>query len=581
MRERFIMSQLVTVSGSGELDWFDYYESDGEYSEATKGRRERWDNGGSDSDDGDDCETIETVSTIESVETQSSVGSFIASDDGHARDLPNGRLSPGILNSLGQRMRRSRNIFDDFWAGYNRVHGSFRRKIVSSILDVENTREFEKVFRAIIQGLKKCNFGAICYHEGSSGHSNGTHIHVIHDCPWHSQRCKCFQLSFRRRDGKQHNSGEDTVTYVDAVLLYYTKDTRRLCYVKIGTTCWTAPVSGEGLQYVGNQRSSVHREIEEGNNIPAIVDARQGSDSYQVAVRNQRPADGIDGRRSTGKAVPRSLEQFILDHPTAPFLHVMETVFWQNSDYKYLLANDKVLRRAAQAVQVKLMNMSYDDFEFFYSVTPPERLVFQRRNVPFNDYYFTRERTLELIEEIINFQLNPDGDSADAVAGFFKNVYNVVAKKLPKINSLYVIGVPSSGKNWIFDSLLAFFMNTGSIANFNKFSNFPFNNCKQRRILCWNEPNTDRSEQTFDTCKMIFGGDPCPVNIKNQEHYEMPRTPVLILSNKDEFKPHKNVFFAERMITYKGWSQLPWPKVDKKAHPLFWIDAFHKYQCKK
>jgi len=176
----------------------------------------------------------------------------------------------------------------------------------------------------------------------------------------------------------------------------------------------------------------------------------------------------------------------------------------------------------------------------------------------------------------LEFQLEDDENTSKHVRDFICNVYTICEMILPKKNTLYVQGDPSSGKNWIFDSLFCFYLNVGNIANFNRNSQFPLNDCANRRLCCWNEPNfTDSAE---DSIKMILGGDPCPMNIKNLAHYVMPRTPCILTSNPDVLRPASRPYFQERCISYLGWLPLPWPKLPRKPHPLVWRYLFDKYK---
>lgn len=565
------MYRLLETSTS-ESDWYFYYEeSTSEFGESryrSEGRSESEPDG----------ETLKSYDSTESLESSNSMGSFLTNSSGHTGEDGAGRISPELRARLGGRLGRSGNIFNDFWDEYNRVHERFGRKIISSVVDLAGgIEQFKRILPEIIKGSKRRLFTAVCFHDQSCGATNGPHMHFHHECPWNSQRCNCFRVLVRPRERTQHSCGEGSRLYVDSVLKYYGQDPRWFCYVAIGKRNWSTVLPGENIQYERCDWRSIPGAIEESNYQLSNLDNSGQSNSVEVARSSTRLEVGFRRQGGARKAIPRTLEEFILDYPSYPVINIMETKVWEQSEYKYLLSNDRVLQRALQAVQVKYMNMTYDDFVKYYNELPEHHLYFARGNVPMYDYYFNIDTSLKHIEEVLEYHLNPDGDQPHKVGQFFQDVYNIIEKRLPKKNTLYIVGAASSGKNYIIDSLSAFLINVGNMANFNKYSQFPFNDCKSRRLIIWNEPNF--VESAIDTLKMATGGDPLPCNIKNKDHYIMPRTPLIIMSNHDRFKPNKNPPFAERFITYTYWNALPWPKVDKKPHPLVWIKAFEKYNC--
>nr|QTE03714.1 MAG: nonstructural protein 1 [Periparus ater parvoviridae sp.] len=564
--------------GVGENDWYEKFNSDSENecdkeSSFRESRRSTRRNAFS-SDDESSGETIGSVSSVKSMEEGSSVGSFLQSDSGSSSRR---RLSAGILEHLGKRIGRQQTLYDDFWKRYSGERKYFGRKIVSSIVDCPTSGHFKKIFPKLISNLSSRHFVTIGWHEKNCFSTNGPHIHVHHDCNWNSERCKCIKFPVRPRLRTQHSTGEGTAIYVNSVLEYYQKDERRINYVKIGKFDRTLAVPNQSLQYAGSHWSSLHGAIEASEGIGTDFDGPHEPHGSQIAKLNNGAGRADDFKRSCRKAVPGQLKKFILDHPTFPASNVMECKQWNQSEYSNLLTSDKVWQRAIQGVNLKYMLMSYDDYVNYYAMVKEENLIFATKKIPFNDYYFDIDESLLRIEEILDFQLNDNNMNPDAIPEFFQNVYDIVECKLPKKNTMYVVGAPSSGKNYIFDSLMTFFLNIGVVANFNSTCAFPLNDCKMRRLIFWNEPILEPA--AHEALKMLTGGDPCPSRVKYGADYIIPRTPVFILSNKDKFKPQSNLAFGERFISYINWSTLPWEKVNKKPHPFVWVKAFNKYQC--
>ena len=58
---------------------------------------------------------------------------------------------------------------------------------------------------------------------------------------------------------------------------------------------------------------------------------------------------------------------------------------------------------------------------------------------------------------------------------------------------MFIEGTPNSGKNYFFDCIIHYFLNFGQLGNFNKFCNCPFQECVNKRIILWNEPQMEAS----------------------------------------------------------------------------------------
>lgn len=129
------------------------------------------------------------------------------------------------------------------------------------------------------------------------------------------------------------------------------------------------------------------------------------------------------------------------------------------------------------------------------------------------------------------------------------------------------------GEKFFYRFSLAFYFNYGQIANFNRFQQFPLQDCVKRRILYWNEPNFEPS--STETLKLILGGDNCPAKIKYMGDKIITRTPVIITSNEDVF-PNTDAFIC-RMKRYY-WKQAPYlQNYKKKPYPLCLYHLFKYY----
>ena len=143
-------------------------------------------------------------------------------------------------------------------------------------------------------------------------------------------------------------------------------------------------------------------------------------------------------------------------------------------------------------------------------------------------------------------------------------MFSILNRANGKQNTIVCISEPSAGKNIFYDLILYFCLGVGYIANFNKYVSFPLQDCAGKRILCWNEPNCEPG--AWDTIKMIFGGDTCPVRVKYMDNQQVTKTEVVVLSNRDIFP--KEVAFNCRIFRQQ-WRPCPELRSYKKPHPQF------------
>lgn len=69
-----------------------------------------------------------------------------------------------------------------------------------------------------------------------------------------------------------------------------------------------------------------------------------------------------------------------------------------------------------------------------------------------------------------------------SILNFLTDCINVIDKKLPKVNTIHILGPPGSGKSYFIDCLIHYFFNFSQIGNFNKYTSFPLHDCVNRRI---------------------------------------------------------------------------------------------------
>ncbi|KAK9512330.1 hypothetical protein O3M35_000778 [Rhynocoris fuscipes] len=143
-----------------------------------------------------------------------------------------------------------------------------------------------------------------------------------------------------------------------------------------------------------------------------------------------------------------------------------------------------------------------------------------------------RYKTTKKYAEIV---LNPLNHTPQirALRQLFKDFENITLKGTDLEKNLPLSGPPSVGKTWFANIIGKLMMNTGYIANSNRYSSFPFQDCPRRNLLIFDEPNVEPI--ALENFKLLFAGTPTPANVKYESQNLINRTPVIVTCNRDPF----------------------------------------------
>lgn len=185
--------------------------------------------------------------------------------------------------------------------------------------------------------------------------------------------------------------------------------------------------------------------------------------------------------------------------------------------------------------------------------------------------YGTLTDSVVWLDDLLRLQFHDDNDQ---IVAFLLSLVDVIDRKIPKLNCIVVHAPPSSGKNFFFDVVLAICLNYGQLGQANRNNVFAFQEAPNKRILLWNEPNYEPI--LTDTIKMMLGGDPYTVRVKNQADLHVRRTPVIVLTNN--LVPFMmDVAFRERVVQY-NWQAAPFlADIELKPYPMAFFEILKKY----
>lgn len=111
----------------------------------------------------------------------------------------------------------------------------------------------------------------------------------------------------------------------------------------------------------------------------------------------------------------------------------------------------------------------------------------------------------------------------------------------------------------------------------NRYSQFPFNNCLNKRVLHWDEPNYEPSAE--EMIKTMLSGDETSANVKYQNIQVIKRTPIIITANRYIFP--NNEMFDCRVFKYGFLYMEELKNWHKQIHPLALYTIFEKYNILK
>lgn len=116
------------------------------------------------------------------------------------------------------------------------------------------------------------------------------------------------------------------------------------------------------------------------------------------------------------------------------------------------------------------------------------------------------------------------------VCAFVTDIMDIVNKKLPKINTLCIIGGSNAGKTVIVvNPIRAICRYVGMIGNRGNNSEFIYQGCVNCRLIVIEECVMD--PKYYEDLKLIMGGETAQVMVKFEKNSTISRTPVILTGN--------------------------------------------------
>nr|QOD39459.1 NS1 [uncultured densovirus] len=421
--------------------------------------------------------------------------------------------------------------------------------------------------------------------------SHNEHIHVAHDCSLANGSCRCRFLQKtenstgirRRRRSLRRRPVSATLTETDVrnILEYFAER-------KEGRKIENLQVRG----YVERQQAEVG-VLEDGgpDGHPAggRVEERQEDDDAELRLdiagralcyggytrHREENKEASKSKRRKADRVQLKTEAILKKlqmNPMSPIQGLLQHRSWNlDEDFKFIKEDDPQFKIALAHWLTTLVGYSTEEFIQMYT-KEEVNLIFAAGVTDPCVYYYNLEDSFEHIMALLNFQFNND---SEAIHCFMTDVFNIVERKLPKLNTMLVISPTSAGKNWFFDMICNFYLNVGHLGNPNRYNPFAFQDAHTRRIIMWNEVNY--APEHIEAMKELLGGDSTNVSVKYKSEIPIYRTPIIMLSNRTDLSIIRDPTFKDRLKIYY-WKTAPLLKpLQRKPHPLTVIKLYNMY----
>lgn len=463
-----------------------------------------------------------------------------------------------------------------------------------------HVESLDKVDRELKILRRSTEFMSVVWHPECDGYG---HLHLYHACPYRDSHCRCYfrgaidvalgtgnpdaytgripNRAKRNRRSAILYCANITEVHVIRWLLYYSRTPRRFVYLE-GTGMEIGALL-RGLETLyGRQNPEEHTVIravassrlpceDDPWELPGLGLQPQGQSSPRQSDHDHA-GGSQDLSRSIERTPPKNQKQVVerkyllaalKKFLTVPLHAAADCRGWiEHENLMFYDRQDETFRKAVTQLQKQIALMGFESLLEMHQATTGHYMARSKET-----YYLPLTESVEYLFDLFKYQaqFNYVTDPYWLILHFF----HILERKYKKKNSIFIHGPPNSGKTWLVDCLSGFYLNTGQVANFNKYQSFPLNDCPNKRLLVWNEPNIEPSQ--FDTVKMLTGGDPLPAQVKYQGNAVVDKTPVLITSNAHIFVKDDPVWSSR--ITFLEFNTAPFLKnVKAYPHPLAWAE---------
>lgn len=317
------------------------------------------------------------------------------------------------------------------------------------------------------------------------------------------------------------------------------------------------------------QHSPAATEVEEtaGCESSDSEESSKGGQHLEGAKRRRSEDANVQAKQSLKKEQVISLVQNAIELTLARDSNTVTSYFSKNGNYSILCNRNysETVSTLLTAFKIRSLSMTWRELR---NLTPANYYTLSD--------FLTVDQSIDWFLRILRF-------NSISPREFIERTFEVVDKKLPKINTLVYYGEPNSGKTLIANSIARSCLFYSAPQDFQGRSTFEFAPLINSRIVLINEPKI--SDVTIETFKNVMEGQSVAVDKKYAREYtEVHRCPLLITSNKNlwELTSHKE---SDRKaiearcfkFTFLAFADLA--SCRGQLNPLMWSELCNSYDC--
>lgn len=300
--------------------------------------------------------------------------------------------------------------------------------------------------------------------------SHDDHYHVVHDCSYSNQSCRCaFTEYFRRTGGVGRRWARRVIPNYEygiehwvSCAKYFEKGTRQIDYMELSRRVWIPSSQARCLRFQEDLRNAKGPVVERGDIPQHVLDflncgSEADIDRQTSGSSGNGPAKD-QGTTQGGKA--DQIVRFLQCRPTSPVGHIFSTSLWLRSKYRWLDVGSVMMKNIVRVVNNFYNELSVVDLFNHFNSLDPANLIFNAPLGNIGDYYFTIAESVEILNRLLLYQF---ADNENKVIKFLWDLFNVLDKKVPKKNTIFILSNPNAGKNFFFDAVLHFAVNLYNI----------------------------------------------------------------------------------------------------------------------
>ena len=177
--------------------------------------------------------------------------------------------------------------------------------------------------------------------------------------------------------------------------------------------------------------------------------------------------------------------------------------------------------------------------------------------------FYDIETSLKWFSKILSFN---DIDESS----FISSVASVMDKLQMKINAIWLYGSTNAGKSLLCNSIVESARFFANIMEFDERTAFPLNDAPGKRVILINEPVI--ADKRIELIKNVMEGQDTAINVKHKKGVTLPRTPLIISSNKKlwHYCPCEQQAILNRCEVFKMGTFDELSTCTKKLHPMMW-----------